>query len=742
MSDTQAASGRVTGTPEPGRVSGDRLLWDVLRRSGAWPAVYAVTALTGAVVELLLPGALGRAVDALVTPGGGVGDAFVTCAILIVAVVACDAVAVLAAGAGGAQAARWMRRRVVRHILIAGPGVSRRFPAGDLVTRAGANADEVGTAPESMITAVALLVPAVGALIVLALIHVWLAVAFSAGLIAIGLVLRAFLRETTTVSSGYQEAQSDLATRLIDALSGARTIAAAGTEDLETHRVLTPLPRLRRHGMALWRVNARAGVQAAIVVPLLETTVLAVGGILLSNGDLTPGDLFAAARYAVLGAGLAGALGYLNRLARARSAAHRLHHLLAHPPTAYGPLHLVRGGECGRLEFRGVGVDVDGRTGLCDVDLEVPGGLAVAVVGRSGSGKSLLAAVAGRLADPDRGEVLLDGVPLHRLRHTALREAVAYAFERPVLFGTTIGDAIAAGRPTTTRGETAGRKAARNGPDEEAGGNGSKREVTPEGAGKGSGRGAAIVRAAARAAAADSFIRKLPRAYDTPVGEAPMSGGERQRVGLARAFAHGGRLLILDDATSSLDTVTEHQVAQALTGRLRDRTRLIVAHRATTAARADLVVWLDEGRVRAQGPHDVLWQDPAYRAIFEVAESSPADQPSGATLPEPGSVVTPFEAMRPSSPVLESSDAIPPTAGPVAGPLPPMDELRAEGIGVRPRVGRTTPPLRGTRFGDRAIENTPPLDVVIHVHADEAGGDAGSAEDVPSVRVSRCGEGR
>ncbi|WP_214410655.1 ATP-binding cassette domain-containing protein [Sphaerisporangium fuscum] len=570
----------------------DRLVLSVLRRSGPWPAVYAVAALTGAVVELLLPAALGRAVDALVTPRQGDGGALLACALLAVAAAACEAVGMLAAGTGGAQAALMLRRRLVRHLLAAGPAVTRRFPAGDLVTRAGANAEEVAAAAESLVTAVSFLVPAVGSLVALALIDPLLAVAFAVGLTAIAVVLRAFLRETTAVATGYQRAQSDLASRLFDALAGARTIAAAGTEELEVRRVLGPLPRLREYGMRLWRVNARAGVQAAIVVPLLETAVLTVGGFRLAAGGLSVGELYAAARYAVLGAGIASALGQLNRLARARSAARRVQEVLQQPEVAYGGAELPDPGR-GRLEFRGVSVHVDGRAVLREVDLVVPGGSTVAVVGRSGSGKSLLAAVAGRLADPDLGEVLLDGVPLRRLGRAALRRAVGYAFERPVLFGSTLGEAIAVGRP------------------------------------------AAEARTAAGAAAADAFIRRLPRAYDTPVADAPMSGGERQRVGLARAFAHGGRLLILDDATSSLDTVTEFQVARALTEELRHRTRLIVAHRATTAARADLVVWLDGGRVRGVAPHATLWREAAYRAVFQVdgpgaPEASPAERDSPA----------------------------------------------------------------------------------------------------------------
>ena len=211
----------------------------------------------------------------------------------------------------------------------------------------------------------------------------------------------------------------------------------------------------------------------------------------------------------------------------------------------------------------------------------MPAGAAVAVVGRSGAGKSLLAAIAGRLVDPDEGVVLLDGVPMGELDRAALRRAVGYAFERPVLVGDTLADAIGFGAVVSSPHR---------------------------------------IREAARAAHADLFIGRLPEGYGTLLNVAPMSGGEAQRVGLARAFAHGERLLILDDATSSLDTATELQVSRALTKEFGDRTRMIVAHRVATASRSDLVAWIDEGGIRAYGPHHELWEDLAYRAIFHPAE--------------------------------------------------------------------------------------------------------------------------
>ncbi|WFB09810.1 ABC transporter ATP-binding protein/permease [Streptomyces sp. LX-29] len=254
--------------------------------------------------------------------------------------------------------------------------------------------------------------------------------------------------------------------------------------------------------------------------------------------------------------------------APAQPLASQADHVARRPPGARPP---------GTLEMRGVGAMRGGRVVLHDVDLWVPGGSSVAVVGRSGSGKSVLAALAGRLADPDRGRVLLDGVPLPELRHDVLRRAVGYAFERPALLGDTLGDTIALGLD----------------------------EPPP-----------ARVAAAARAACADEFIRLLPGGYATPCAAAPLSGGEAQRLGLARAFAHDGRVLVLDDATSSLDTVTERRVVRALSDPATRRTRLVVAHRAATAARADLVAWLDGGRLRAVAPHAELWRDPSYRAVF------------------------------------------------------------------------------------------------------------------------------
>ncbi|MGW2005457.1 ATP-binding cassette domain-containing protein [Streptomyces tubercidicus] len=308
----------------------------------------------------------------------------------------------------------------------------------------------------------------------------------------------------------------------------------------------------------------------------MNTAVLAVGGIRLAYGSLSVGELLAASRYAALTAGLGGVVGQLNSLVRSRAAAHRTGELLTLPTAPQGARPLPADGP-GRLELRAVTVLRGGAPALRDVDLVVPGGTTMAVVGHSGAGKSLLAAVAGRLTDPDSGQVLLDGIPLDEADPAQLRREIGYAFERPALFGRTVGAAIGFG------------------------------PYEPP---------AQAIEAAARAAGADPFVRLLPDGYATPLADAPLSGGEVQRLGLARAFAHAGRLLVLDDATSSLDSVTELHVRRALVHDVRTGSRLLIAHRVSSAARADLVAWLENGRLRAVAPHDRLWAEADYRAVF------------------------------------------------------------------------------------------------------------------------------
>jgi ATP-binding cassette subfamily B protein len=221
---------------------------------------------------------------------------------------------------------------------------------------------------------------------------------------------------------------------------------------------------------------------------------------------------------------------------------------------------------------------------LEDLDLVIRGGEAVALVGATGSGKTTIARLVPRFYDVTGGRVLLDGADVRELKLTDLRRAVGIVFEDTFLFSESVRANIAFAQPDA--------------PMER-------------------------VRAAARLAGADTFIDELPNGYETVVGQHgfTLSGGQRQRISIARAVLSDPRVLILDDATSSVDPTKEHEIRAALAEVMHGRTTLIIAHRPATIALADRVVLLDGRRVVAEGTHDgLLARSEAYRLVLARAE--------------------------------------------------------------------------------------------------------------------------
>ncbi|AUY51988.1 ABC transporter ATP-binding protein [Streptomyces sp. CB01881] len=540
------------------------------RRPTGWTLALAVALPAEAATTLALPPALAGAVDAALDRDAG-HCASALLALVVGTAAAANALAAAAGPACAAEATAGLRGRLVRHLLALGPG-GRLWrdgpPPGDLAARlVGSAADAGGRLPAVLGAATALLTSA-GAIVGLGVLSPWLALAFFGGVVPGVVLIRLFLREAGQVFVRYQEVQADLAARLTGALTGLRSIHAAGAQRSEEARVLEPLPALSAAGHALWAAQRRTAWQATLLIAVVEVAVLATAGALVAAGTLAPGALAAAAGWAALGAGLFEQVEALVGVAHARAGQVRVDELLALAPATGGAAVLPEGG-AGELAFRGVVVRDGDRVLLGPLDLTVPGGCTVALVGRSGCGKSLLAALPGRLRDPDEGRVLVDGVPVGELAAPELRRAVGYAFERPALTGRTVRDAL-------------------------------------DGAGP----------AAVAAARADGFLRRLPAGWDTPLDELRLSGGELQRLGLARLLARPARVLVLDDATSGLDLATEYQITEALDRATHGSTRLVVAHRESAAARADLVAWLDVGRLRALAPHAELLADPDYRATL------------------------------------------------------------------------------------------------------------------------------
>jgi ATP-binding cassette subfamily B protein len=586
--------------------AGDRLLVTVALRGWAWLVPLGCVSLASTAAGLLLPFVVGHVVDAAIQETGYVGW-LAACAALVALIVVAEAISTLAGGSAVASATARVRELLATHVLTVGnrltprpgpravpgrgsavptrPPAEAAFSTGDTVSRILGSAADAGGGPASMLTSVIAATAPVGGLVALGLIDPWLVAAFAVVFPVLAVTLRRLARDSSQVSTDYGRVQGAIAARLLDALAGARTIAAAGTQDLERQRILAPLAELREHGYASWRVMARAATQGGTITPALQLIVVAVAGLELARHRITPGELVAAIQYAAMAAGIGATAGLMARLGQARGGARRAAELLTTPAPEHGEVVLPSPGGVpgqplqGELRLSGVTALRGGEKVLRNLDLTIPGGAAVALVGKSGAGKSTLAELAGRLADPDAGIVTLDGIDLRELTRVSLRTAIVYAFERPHLFGETPREAISFGVADPTPRQLA---------------------------------------VAAEDAQAAAFISRLPGGFDASLPDTRLSGGEVQRLGLARAFAHASaaRLVILDDATSSLDTVTEMLVSQALTGRLRDQTRLIIAHRAATAARADLVAWLEGGKIRAIAPHEALWPDADYRGLF------------------------------------------------------------------------------------------------------------------------------
>jgi len=556
----------------------NRLLVRTARRTPGWGALLVAAGAVNAVASLALPAALAAATDA-VLGRGGTAPAAAWLGLVIAASALCTVLATVAEAGCLSAGTRWLRLEVLGVVLARGTAARRRFDPGDVISRLVSSSSDAGHALDSTVDVFVGAATSVGGIVALWLIDWRCALAFLVAAPVSWAVLGRFIADTSAMVTRYRTAQAAIVSLLQDALAGIRTVQAAGTVRHEIDRVLAPLDGVSAAGHDTWAAQRRMAWQGSILSATVDLAVLGVAGWGVAAGRISAGQFLAAAGYVALALGLIAQVEAFTGLGYARAGARRLAELLAEPVPAAGGGALVDSPVA--VSFRGVTVRRDGRAVLDRLYLTVPAGRAVAVVGRSGAGKTTLAGLVGGLVRADEGAVLLDGVPV-----TALDTgAVAYAFERPVLLGRTVHEAISYGRPGLDR---------------------------------------SAVRAAAAAAQADAFIRRLPDGYDTPLAEAPMSGGEVQRIGLARALAQGARVLVLDDATSSLDTVTEAQISAVLIDRLAGRTRMVVTHRPGTAARADLVAWLDAGRLRAVGRHQDLWARPDYRAVFAATDADGA----------------------------------------------------------------------------------------------------------------------
>ncbi|TML53257.1 MAG: ABC transporter ATP-binding protein, partial [Actinobacteria bacterium] len=381
-----------------------------------------------------------------------------------------------------------------------------------------------------------------------------------------------------------QQKLADVATVVEENIVGVHVVKAFAQEPAEEEK-------FRGRNEALFAQTIQANRQRATYVPLLsflpllaQAAVLLVGARMVAHGSLSVGS-FVVFNFllAMLVMPLRSLGMWVGQAQRATASGERIFQVLDEPEDVAdspGAIELPDGD--GAIHFEDVSFSyLPGRPVLEHLDLALEAGTTVALIGHTGSGKTTLSSLVPRFYDVDSGRVLVDGADVRDVKLASLRRAIGVIAQDPFLFSTTVRDNIAFGLPELTDAE---------------------------------------VERVARLAQAHEFVERLPQGYDTVIGERgiTLSGGQRQRVAIARALAVDPRILILDDATASVDATTEARIRAGLREVMSGRTTLIIAHRLSTIALADEIVVLDDGRIACRGPHEELLETSAiYREIYD-----------------------------------------------------------------------------------------------------------------------------
>ncbi|MFC4243883.1 ABC transporter ATP-binding protein [Gryllotalpicola reticulitermitis] len=579
---------------EPAQISWTRRLWSyVLRhRVGLFTALGA--ALLGSGCQVLTPLVARQIVDRVI--GQHAGNLVVWLVILIVLAAANFGFSYLRRYRGGKVALEVqndLRNDMHDHLQKMDFTNLDRMPTGQLVARASSDSSLVMMLLNFLPIVsgnVVLLVMSLVVMFVLSPLLALVGLAMIPALIAVSYRMRSKVFPATWDS---QQREGELVQIVDEDTGGVRVVKAFGQERRELERLTGSAVKLYGSQMRATRIQSRFQPLLESIPAFGQVGILALGGWLALNHNITLGTFLAFSTYVAQMLAPARQLAGMMAIAQqARAGVERIAQLLDTPPAiADAADATVLPTTRGAIEFDDVhfayGDDPEHET-LTGFSLRIGAGERVAVVGASGSGKSTAAMLIPRFYDPVRGSVRVDGIDVRRLTLHSLRSQIGVVFEESFLFSDSVRSNIAYGRPDAS--------------DED-------------------------IARAARIAQADGFIDRLPRGYDTVVGERglSLSGGQRQRVALARAILADPRIMILDDATSAIDSRTEESIHEGLREVMADRTVLLIAHRQSTLHLADRVVLVDEGKVVDEGAHDELMaRNPAYRMLLAGMEDGEA----------------------------------------------------------------------------------------------------------------------
>ncbi|MDQ6990124.1 MAG: lipid A export permease/ATP-binding protein MsbA [Mariprofundaceae bacterium] len=382
-----------------------------------------------------------------------------------------------------------------------------------------------------------------------------------------------FGRKMRSASYDGQVVMGKMSSLVEETVGGIRVVKAFGMEDYERRRFRDLIGEFMHHQMQVMRVNAMSFPVMELVAGFGIAGVLYYGGLRVAAGEATAGTLMSfLAATLMLYEPVKRLSAANNQIQQGLSAAERVFDILDEKKDVQDAEHareIKQFQHDIRLEDVALQYANTDKSVMSHINLEVKRGQVLALVGRSGAGKSTLANLVPRFMDVTEGRVLIDGIDVRELTQQSLRQHMALVTQDVVLFNDTVFNNIAYGYENMDRER---------------------------------------VEAIAKAANAHDFIMNLPEAYDTMVGERGviLSGGQRQRLSLARALLKDAPILILDEATSSLDTESEHLVQQAIERLMKGRTVIVIAHRLSTIRHADMIVVLDDGSILQQGNHESL----------------------------------------------------------------------------------------------------------------------------------------
>jgi len=583
---------RLTGVPW-------RRLLGYLRPHLGLFAIAVVALVVGTLAGLLLPLVVGGFVGEVVSAGdaGGLDQLVLLLAGLTVVLAVTTFAQTWALGVMGERIVARLRGQVFDRLVSLELDFYTRRRVGELISRLSSDVTQVRTMLTQTLTSLlSSVLSLIGAVAILFLLSPSLLIIILALAPALVIVAMVFARPLRRLSTKVQDAIAASTTTAEEALSGIRVVKSFGREGWERQRYDEDLRGVV--GTATRLVTAR-GLFGAMMTLLGFGTLIVIlwyTGRLVIEGSLTLGSLTSFLLYGIaIGTSLSSIAGIYGQFQEGAGAVVRVFEIIDERPTIRDdPAALALTEVEGGITFEGVSFGYGAeRAVLRDIDLDIAPGEVLAVVGPSGAGKTTLCNLIPRLWDVSEGRLLIDGHDVREVGLASLREAISLVPQEATVFGGSAAENIRYGRLEASHDELV---------------------------------------AAARAANAHDFIEALPDGYDTVLGDrgTRLSGGQRQRVAIARAILKDAPILILDEATSSLDNESERLVQEALVRLMEGRTTIVVAHRLSTIRHADRIAVLDDGWLLELGTHEeLLAQDGLYAHLWRLqATEKPAPVPA------------------------------------------------------------------------------------------------------------------